>query len=83
MALLISDDCIACDACRDECPNSAIEENDPVYLIDPDFCTECVGFYDEPSCVTVCPVDCIVPDPDQVETVQELQLKFKRTAEEV
>ena len=37
MALLIKDDCIACDACRDECPNTAIEENDPVYIIDVDY----------------------------------------------
>jgi ferredoxin len=34
MALLITDECIACDACREECPNEAIEENDPVYLIE-------------------------------------------------
>jgi len=29
MALKITDECIACDACREECPNEAIEENDP------------------------------------------------------
>jgi len=27
MALVIADECIACDACREECPNEAIEEN--------------------------------------------------------
>ncbi|MDD2640161.1 MAG: 4Fe-4S binding protein, partial [Arcobacteraceae bacterium] len=26
MSLIITDECIACDACRDECPNMAIEE---------------------------------------------------------
>jgi len=36
LALLITDECIACDACREECPNEAIEENDPIYIIDPD-----------------------------------------------
>ncbi|WP_300365664.1 4Fe-4S binding protein, partial [Hydrogenimonas sp.] len=46
MALMITDECIACDACRDECPNGAIEEGDPIYIIDPDRCTECVGHYD-------------------------------------
>ena len=35
MALLINDECIACDACREECPTTAIEEGDPIYYIDP------------------------------------------------
>jgi len=54
---MITDECIACDACREECPNEAIEENDPIYIIDPDRCTECVGHFDEPQCIAVCPVD--------------------------
>ncbi|MHC3995383.1 YfhL family 4Fe-4S dicluster ferredoxin [Sulfurimonas sp. HSL-3221] len=75
MSLLINDECIACDACREECPTEAIEEGDPIYIIDPDRCTECVGTYDEPACIAVCPVDCIVPDKDNVETVAELKFK--------
>jgi len=82
MALMITDDCIACDACRDECPNQAIEEGDPIYVIDPDRCTECVGHYDEPACIAVCPVDCIIPDPDNVETVEELKFKFEHLQQE-
>jgi ferredoxin len=82
MALMITDDCIACDACLDECPTSAIEEGDPIYMIDPDRCTECVGFYDEPSCVSVCPVDCIVPDPDNIENPEELKYKLKQIQDE-
>jgi len=78
MALKIADDCIACDACREECPNGAIEENDPIYVIDPDRCTECVGYYDEPQCIAVCPVDCIASDPDNVESVEELKFKFSQ-----
>ena len=62
MSLKITDQCIACDACVDECPTEAISEADPIYIIDSDMCTECVGFYDSPSCVNVCPVDSIVPD---------------------
>lgn len=77
MALLINEECIACDACREECPTMAIEEGDPIYFIDPDRCTECVGVYDEPSCIAVCPVECIVPDKDNVETIAELQYKYK------
>lgn len=83
MSLLIKEDCIACDACREECPNEAIEDGDPIYIIDPDRCTECVGEeYDEPACIGVCPVDCIVPDPDNVETIAELKLKHKQIQDE-
>ncbi len=82
MSLIITDECIACDACREECPNEAIEEEDPIYIIDPDRCTECVGHYDEPACVAVCPVDCIIPDADNVETVEELKLKFEHLQDE-
>jgi ferredoxin len=78
MSLLITDDCIACDACREECPNIAIEEGDPVYIIESDLCTECVGWFDEPQCVEVCPVDCIVVDSNNQETMQELRFKFKQ-----
>jgi ferredoxin len=82
MALLIGDECIACDACREECPNEAIEENEPVYFIDPDRCTECVGYYDEPSCIAVCPVDCIIPDPNNVENTDELMFKYEQMQNE-
>lgn len=75
MALIINEDCIACDACVSECPNDAITEGDPIYLINPDLCTECVGFFDEPQCVEVCPVDAIVPDPAHVESHDELLQK--------
>lgn len=38
------------------------------YYIVPDKCTECKGFHEEPQCAAVCPVDCCVEDPDNVET---------------
>ena len=78
MALIINDECIACDACVAECPNEAISEGDPIYVINPDLCTECVGFYDEPQCVDACPVEAIVPDPDHRENKEELMEKKKR-----
>ena len=78
MALVINEECIACAACLPECPNEAISEGD-IYIIDPDKCTECVGHYDEPQCVAVCPVDnCIVADPDPKESNDELQSKYER-----
>jgi ferredoxin len=37
--------------------------SDSVYFIVPEKCTECAGFHDDPQCVSVCPVDCIIEDP--------------------
>ena len=62
MALLITDACTACDACEPVCPNKAITAGNPMYVIDPMKCTECVGAEDEPQCKLVCPVNCIYPD---------------------
>jgi ferredoxin len=62
MSLKISDECINCDVCVSVCPNTAIYQGESIYEIDPDKCTECVGHFDEPQCVVVCPVNCIVKD---------------------
>lgn len=78
MALIIIDECISCDACVSECPNDAISEGDPIYVIDPERCTECVGFFDEPQCVEVCPSEAIVPDPDHQESKEQLLEKKKK-----
>ena len=75
MALMITDECINCDVCEPECPNEAIHQGEEIYEIDPSRCTECVGFFDEPQCVGVCPVDCIVPDPDHEELEEGLVRK--------
>ena len=45
-------------------------------MIDPDKCTECVGHFDTPQCVEVCPVDCIPVNPDRVESKDALQRKY-------
>lgn len=45
--------------------------NDFFYIV-PDKCTECIGFHEKPQCASVCPVDCCVPDPDHVESEEEL-----------
>jgi len=78
MSLMITDECINCDVCEPECPNSAISQGDEIYEIDPNLCTECVGHYDTPQCVDVCPVDCIPGDPDNVESPEQLKLKYER-----
>lgn len=48
------------------------------YYIVTDKCTECVGFHEEPQCAAVCPVDCCLPDPDNVETQEALLAKKER-----
>lgn len=59
MALAINDDCISCGACEPECPVQAISEGDEHTMIEAAKCVECVGYFDEPQCVGVCPVDAI------------------------
>lgn len=78
MALTITDHCINCDLCEPECPNAAISMGEEYYLITPSHCTECVGHFDTPQCVTVCPVDCIITHPEVVETPEQLLLKYTR-----
>ncbi|HEY3153879.1 MAG TPA: YfhL family 4Fe-4S dicluster ferredoxin, partial [Candidatus Binatia bacterium] len=68
MATMITNECINCGACEPECPNNAISQGDPVYVIDPKLCTECVGFHDYEACAAVCPVDVCVTDPHNIES---------------
>lgn len=90
MAVIITEDCISCNACEAECPNTAIysagepymyggEEKDALsdeytYIV-PDKCTECVGFYDEPQCIAACPTEAIIYDENRKETKEELMAK--------
>lgn len=90
MAVKITEECIACNACEAECPNIAIysagtpwilggEEHpalsdDYTYVV-PDKCTECVGFHDEPQCIPACPTEAIIMDPDRQETKEQLMAK--------
>jgi len=77
MALIITDECINCDVCEPECPNGAISQGEEIYQINPALCTECVGHYNEPQCVEVCPVDCITPNPEVIESKEQLQVKYQ------
>lgn len=78
MSLLITEECINCDVCEPECPNNAISQGEEIYIINPNLCTQCVGHYNEPQCQLVCPVDCIILDPDNEETEVQLMDKFKK-----
>lgn len=45
----ITEECLACGICMDECPNGAISEGDDIYVINPDICDDCG------TCSDVCP----------------------------
>jgi len=83
MSLFITDECINCDVCEPECPNEAIYQGAEIYEIDPSKCTECVGHFDEPQCVAVCPVDVCLPDPNHIETQEQLLLKYQQLTGDV
>jgi len=72
MATMITSDCINCGACEPECPNNAISQGETIFVIDPKLCTECVGFHDYEACAAVCPVDCCVTDPNNIESEEVL-----------
>lgn len=69
MSVKITDICIACGACIDECPVEAIVDDDDspnddgCYFVHSDKCVECVGHNDAPACANACPTHgCIVWD---------------------
>lgn len=78
MAVLITDSCINCDACIDECPATAIVSADESPLSDgeyayvkPEKCIECVDAA-VPKCADVCPTEgCIVWDMPYIETYDD------------
>ena len=76
MSLKILDTCVNCDVCEPVCPNQAIAMGPAIYEIAPMRCTECVGHFDTPQCVEVCPVECIIVDPLHAESRQQLLDKY-------
>ncbi|WP_341668826.1 YfhL family 4Fe-4S dicluster ferredoxin [Alcaligenes sp. SDU_A2] len=78
MALHITEECINCDVCEPQCPNLAIYMGEEIYEINPNLCTECVGHFDEPQCVVVCPVECIEVHPDHQEDQEMLLARYQQ-----
>ncbi len=76
---IVPDLCINCGACEPVCPNQAITDGSDVgldtYFIHKDKCTECVGETDHEQCQAVCPVECCLPDPKNMEDEQTLMNK--------
>ena len=54
MAFKITDDCVSCGTCAEECPVEAIKEGDGKFEIDENTCTGCG------TCASVCPTEAIV-----------------------
>ncbi|WP_185873207.1 4Fe-4S binding protein [Blattabacterium cuenoti] len=50
--------------------NNPIKNN--IYFIVKEKCTECIGFYDTPQCIEICPVNCCVLDSKNIETKKDL-----------
>ena len=55
MAYIITDECTMCGTCKETCPTEAIQEGDPMYVIDADTCIDCG------SCADSCPSEAIKP----------------------
>ena len=53
MAYIITDACVSCGSCADQCPVEAISEGDGKYVIDADVCVSCG------SCAEQCPTEAI------------------------
>ncbi len=76
MATHITEECINCGACEPVCPNGAISAGNPIYVINAERCTECVGFQSTEACQDLCPVDCCPPDPNRPESEEQLYAKL-------
>ena len=79
MAMVIHDDCINCANCEPACPNKAISPGENIYVIDTQRCTECVGAFDQPQCIDVCPIEgCITIDPARIEPREVLLARYEQ-----
>jgi ferredoxin len=56
VAYRITEECVACGTCAEECPAGAIEEGEEAYVINHEICTECG------TCMDVCPTEAIIEE---------------------
>lgn len=62
MAFEIIESCVNCYACEPLCPNQAIYQARPHFLIDSEKCTECIGDFMEAQCASICPIEGAILD---------------------
>ncbi|WP_291992794.1 4Fe-4S binding protein [Candidatus Accumulibacter sp. ACC003] len=62
MALKITSACRNCWACIDVCPQQAIVEASPHFVIKAEQCNECLGVHDDPQCASICPIEAAIVD---------------------
>lgn len=62
MSLEIVELCVGCHACEAQCPNNAITAARPMFVINADKCTECLGDHDLPQCAEICPIEGAIVD---------------------
>ncbi|MFQ5514026.1 MAG: YfhL family 4Fe-4S dicluster ferredoxin [Myxococcota bacterium] len=75
---MITELCFNCGACERMCPSDGISQGEETFIIDPGRCSECVGFYHTQQCARVCPIDCCVIDPNNIETEAVLFERAKK-----
>ena len=56
MAFVITDECVFCGTCKEECPGQAIFSSSGKYKIEASSCLECA------TCLETCPTGAIVED---------------------
>jgi len=62
VAYMITAECVNCSACEQECPVQAITAAADQYVIDPNICVDCDGYFEEARCKWACPVNACVPE---------------------
>lgn len=62
MAFEIIESCVNCYACEPLCPNQAIYEAQPHFMIAAEKCTECIGDFMDAQCVSICPIEGAILD---------------------
>jgi ferredoxin len=62
MAFQIVQGCVNCWACVPLCPEEAIYEATPHFLIDQKRCCECVGVHAVSQCASICPIEGAILD---------------------
>jgi len=64
MAFEIVESCVNCWACEPLCPNQAIYQAKPHFMVDANKCTECAGDFADAQCAAICPVEGAIVDAE-------------------